>query len=181
MLAPNPAVLTSWPIAGDQPDLLAIVTDQAEVIAANEALLHAYQAALAAAQGFVGTPATANAAIVASSTSITVSGTIGTIMGGATVSGTGNATPPTVLGQISGTVGGDGVYLLSAPVNFAVVTGLTFTPPVAPTAWPVPQDVATLDTLVQQGTAIIRGQTSLIQHYQDLLNTSQTPAPATGP
>lgn len=182
MLAPNPLVSTTWPIAGDQPDLLAIVTDQAEVITANEALLHAYQTALNTAQAVTGVPATANGAVTTgATTSITVSGTIGTIVTGATVTGTGLATPPTVLGQISGTAGSDGVYLLSAAVTFAIVTGLVFTPPVAPTAWPIPQDVATLDLLVQQGVALIRTQTASIQHYQDLLNTSQTPAPATGP
>lgn len=185
MLAPSPFSTTTWPAAGDVPSLLQIVTDQAEVVASNEALLHAYQVNLNAAQNPVaGTPATANGAITTgATTSIAVSGTIGTIVAGASVGGTTNATAPTVLGQISGTTGSDGTYLLSAPVTFAVVTGLTFTPPSGafPGTWPVPRDVNTLDLLVQQQTAIIRTQTALIQHCQDVLNTSQVAAPATGP
>lgn len=184
MLAPNPQATTSWPIAGDIPSLLQIVTDQAETVASNEVLLHAYQTNLNTAQNPAGgTPATANGAVTTgSTTSISVSGTIGTIVTGATVAGTTNTIAPTILGQISGTPGSDGTYLLSAPVTFAVVTGLVFTPPVVfPGTWPVPRDVNTLDLLVQQQTAIIRVQTALIQHYQDVLNTSQVSAPATGP
>lgn len=185
MLAPTPATTTSWPIAGDAPDLLQIVTDQAETIASNEALLRAYQTNLNTAQNPpAGTPATANGVITTgATTSIAVSGTIGTIVIGATITGTTNATAPTVLGQISGTTGSDGTYLISAPVTFAVVTGLTFTPPPAPFpgTWPVPRDVTTLNLLVQEQTALIRTQTAMIQHYQDVLNTSQVAAPATGP
>lgn len=184
MLAPTTLTTTSWPIAGDASDLLQIVTDQAETVASNEALLHAYQVNLNAAQNPVaGTPATANAAAVSASTSVTVSGVIGTIVNGATVSGTGLTTAPTVLGQVSGTTGGSGVYLLSAAVTFAAVTALTFTPPPAafPGTWPVPQDVTTLNLLVQEQAAVIRTQVALLQHYQDVLNTSQVTAPATGP
>lgn len=183
MLAPNPLTTVSWPIAGDAPALLQIVTDQAETIASNEILLHAYQGNLNTAQNPpAGTPATANGAITTGATTvIAVSGTIGAIVTGATVGGTSLTTAPTVLGQISGTTGSDGVYLLSAAVTLTAVTALTFTPPPSATGWPIPQDVATLDLIVQQQTAVIRVQTSLIQHYQDLLNTSQVPAPATGP
>lgn len=185
MLAPSPTATATWPIAGDAPDLLQIVTDQAEVIASNEALLHAYQVNLNTAQNPVsGTAATANGAVTTgATTSIAVSGTIGTIVTGASVTGTTNATAPIVLGQISGTTGSDGTYLLNAAVTFAIVTGLTFTPPPAafPGLWPVPRDVSTLDLLVQQQTALIRTQTASIQHYQDILNTSQVSVPATGP
>lgn len=184
MLAPNPTVIVSWPIAGDQPDLLAIVQNQAEVMQDQEALLHAYQANLTAAQNVAApAPATGNGAVVTASTSVTVSGVTGVIVNGATVGGTGLATAPTVLGQISGTVGGNGVYLLSAAVTFAAVAALTFQapPPAEFSAWPTATDVTTLDTLVTQQTAVIRTQTALIQHYQDVLNTSQTAAPPTGP
>lgn len=185
MLAPNLLATASWPVAGDAPDLLAIVTDQARTIAANAALIDAYQGNLNAAQNPpAGTPATANGAITTgATTSISVSGTIGTIAAGATITGTGLATAPIVIGQISGTAGSDGSYLISAAVTFAVVTGLTFTPPPAafPGTWPIPQDQTTLNLLVQEQTAVIRTQTALIQHYQDVLNTSQVPAPATGP
>lgn len=184
MLAPNPLAVTSWPIAGDIPDLLAIVQNQAETIQDQEALLHAYQGVLTAAQNVpAGASATGNGAVVTASTSVVVSGVTGTIVNGATVGGTGLATAPTVLGQVSGTVGGNGTYLLSAAVTFAVVTALTFAPPPPAefSAWPVPQDVTTLDNLVTIQTAVIRTQTALIQHYQDLLNASQTAAPPTGP
>lgn len=185
MLAPNPLTAATWPVAGDVPSLLQIVTDQAETVASNEALLHAYQGNLNLAQNPVaGTPATANGAVTTgATTTIAVSGTIGTIVVGASVGGTSLTTPPIVLGQVSGTTGSDGTYLLNVAVTFAVVTGLTFTPPPAafPGTWPVPRDVVTLDLLVQQQTALIRTQTSMIQHYQDVLNTSQVAAPATGP
>lgn len=185
MLAPNPQSTTTWPIAGDVPDLLAIVQNQAEVIQDQEALLHAYQGALTSAQNVpAGAPATGNGAVTSgATTSVVVSGVTGTIVNGATVGGTGLATAPTVLGLVSGTAGGNGTYLFSAPVTFAAVTALTFQAPAPPefSAWPVPQDQTTLDQLVQTGTAVIRVQTALIQHYQDLLNTSQTPPPPTGP
>lgn len=185
MLAPNPVAGVTWPVAGDVPDLLNIVTDQAQTVAANEALLHAYQTNLNTAQNpLPGPAATANGSPVTASTSIVVTGTTGTIVQGATVTGTPNPAPPIVLGQVSGTPPGtDGTYLLSAPVTFAGVTALTFTPPAAPFpgTWPVPRDVTTLNLIVQEQTAVIRTQTALIQHYQDLLNTSAVPAPPTGP
>lgn len=184
MLAPSPVPTATWPIAGDAPDLLAIVTDQAETIASNEVLLHAYQGNLNLAQNPpAGPAATANGAVVTASTSITVSGTIGTIVTGATVTGTPNTTPPVVLGQISGTVGGGGTYLLNAPVTLAAVAALTFTPPppAFPGSWPTPQDAVTLNTLAQYQTSVIRTQTALIQHYQNVLTTSEVPAPPTGP
>lgn len=182
MLAPTPLTTTTWPVAGDAPDLLVIVNDQAETIEAQEALLHAYQTALTTAQDQPAGPvATGNGGITSATTTLSVTGTVGTIVINAIVGNTGNTTAPTVLGQISGTSGGDGVYLLSAAVTLVAVTALTFTPPPSATGWPIPQDVTTLDLIVQQQTAVIRVQTSLIQHYQDLLNTSQVPAPATGP
>lgn len=183
MLAPNPTAIVSWPIAGDVPDLLAIVTDQAATIRDQEALIHAYQGTLNAAQHPApGTPATANAAAIPTpSTSVAVTGTTGAIQAGSVVTGTPNATPPTVLGQISGLPGSDGTYLFSAAVTLPGVTALTFTPPSPPSGWPPQQDAATLGILVATQTGIIRSQTGLLQHYQDLLNQSATPPPPSGP
>lgn len=254
MLAQTPSLTATWPIAGDAADLLAIVQDQAETITSQEALLHAYQLNLNAAQGGTGLAtgtgtatgtslvmtavtgvitigavvtdgalvpsgtriiaqaagttggagtyttsqattasatlltftagASSNGAITTgATTSLVVTGTIGKIVSGATVNGTGNPTPPTVLGQISGATGGDGTYLLSSPVTLAVVSALSFVspPPSEFSSWPAPQDAPTLDQIVQEQTAIIRTQTALIQHYQDLLNTSGVVAPPSGP
>lgn len=183
MLAPNPLAATvTWPIPGDVPSLLVIVGDQAETIAAQEALLHGYQGVLNAAQASVpGIPATSNAGAVTASASVPVTGTVGTIQVGAAVVGAGIVAGTTVLGQISGVVGGDGTYLLSAAATLLAGTALTFTPPGTPSTWPVPQDAVTLNLLAQQQTAVIRTQTALLQHYQDVLNTSETPAPPAGP
>lgn len=182
MLAPNPLATVVWPVAGDVPDLLSIVLDQATTIAAQNALVQAYQDVLSAAQAPVpGTPASSNGAVVTASASLPVTGTVGTIVVGAVVTGTTNPVAPTVLGQVSGVVGGDGTYLLSAPVTLASVTLLTFTPPGSPSTWPVPRDAPTLNLLTQQQTAVLRTQNALLQHYQDVLNTSETPAPPTGP
>lgn len=178
----------TWPIPGDQPDLLSIVNDQAEVLTSQEALLHAYQSALNTAQApIVGTPATATgtAATSPNGNQLTVSAVTGTIVIGSTVKDTGTTTTvpanTIVQGQLSGTTGGAGVYLTSNATS-ASSTPLTFTPPSTPeTTWPVPQDAPTLNLIVQKQTAVARLQTALIQNYQDLLNTSQTPAPPTGP
>lgn len=251
MLAPNPtAIAPTWPIAGDVPDLLTIVSDQAATIAASEALLHAYQGVLSAAQG--------SGAVIASATgtatgaSLTVSSVNGTIAIGSVVTST-SLIPAgtTILGQISGTTGGAGVYLTSAPttvsatavafsngatatgtasgtsltlsavtgtiVNGSVVTStalvpnkttiaaqtsgvtggngvyttsapttvsgtpLSFALPAETGGWPTLRDQDTLNSLTQIQTAVTRTQNALIQHYQDLLNMSQTPVPPTGP
>lgn len=184
MLAPNPRATTSWPIAGDVPDLLAIVQNQAETIQDQEALLHAYQGVLTAAQNVpAGPAATGTGGPVTASTSLPVTAVTGTIVNGATVGNTGNTPNPTILGQVSGPPGVAGTYLLSAQVTIAAAAALTFQPPPPAefSSWPVPQDAPTLDQIVQTQTAVIRVQTALLQHYQDLLNFSQTPAPPTGP
>lgn len=173
-----------WPILGDVPDLRNIVQDQAETIAANAVLIDAYQTNLNTAQNPPpGTAATGNATTTGSSTSLAVVGSAGTIHMGATITGSGVPTTPavTVLGQISGTTGQDGTYLVSAPLTLATATALTFTPPPAPSTWPAPMDAPTLLTITQQQTAILRNQSALLQHYVDLLNSSITPAPPTGP
>ena len=92
-------------------------------------------------------------------------------------------TPPpatTVVSQQSGTWGGAGVYTLSVATTLSAVA-LTFTPGGGPMPWPTPTDANTLNAIQQQQTAILRSQTALLQQYQDLLNTSLTPAPPTGP
>jgi hypothetical protein len=175
----------TWPIPGDVPDLNAIVQDQAETITAQEALLHAYQVVLNAAQAPV--PGTvAHATGTALGNQLTLSAVTGVIGIGATVTPTATADAAlvpvgtTIQGQISGTTGGAGVYLTSQPTT-ASATGLTFTPLPTPSLWPTPQDAPTLNLIVQQQTAVIRTQTATLQHYQDLLNTSLTAAPPTGP
>jgi hypothetical protein len=78
--------------------------------------------------------------------------------------------------QQSGTIGGAGVYTTSQATT-AANAALTFTPGGGPSTWPTPQDALTLTLIVQQMTALLRTQTAMIQHYQDILNTSQTPSP----
>lgn len=183
--APAPAAATTWPIPGDVPDLNQIVDDQAAAIASQAALIDAYQGNLAAAQNPVQGPA-ATATATATGTQLAVSATpaiTGTIVVGATITDPAGVTVPagtTILGQISGTPGKDGVYLTSGPTT-AASTVLTFTPPPTPQNWPVPQDPLTLNLIAQYQIAVLRVQSALIQHYQDLLTTSQTPAPPTGP
>lgn len=174
--APSPS---SWPIAGDVADLLAIVQGQTETMEQQEALLHAYQTNLNNAQAVVGTPATGNATSTGNQLAVTT--VVGVIKNGSTLTD-GPAVPAgtTVLGQISGTAGGAGTYLTSAATTCSS-TPVTFTPPTTEANWPTPQDQVTLNLLVQQQTAVIRVQTALIQHYQDVLNTSQTASPPTGP
>ena len=85
-----------------------------------------------------------------------------------------------ILGQTAGTQGGNGTYTTNNATT-ASGSALTFAPGGGPSAWPVPQDADTLNMIVQNQTAIIRSQTALLQQYQDLLNTSETAAPPTGP
>lgn len=188
MAKPSPQVgvtpLDNWPIPGDAPDIRSIVEDQAETIAAQEALLHAYQTNLNTAQNpLPGAAATGSGTTTGASTSVVVAGVTGTIAMGATVSGLGIPTtnPPTVLGIITGTMGSAGTYLLSAAINLTSATTLTFTPPPPPSTWPIPNDADTLMIIQQTQTAILRTQSALLSHYQDLLNQSQVPSPPTGP
>lgn len=177
-----------WPIPGDVPPVEAIIQDQAAVIEDQEALLHDYQGVLNAAQNPApGTAAAGTGAITTASTSLSVSGVTGAnIVVGATVNDATVPTPLTppgtiVLGQISGTTGSGGVYLLNKAVTYPATIALTFTPPPSASTWPTPTDAPTLMLIQQQQTAVLRMQSSLIQAYQDLLNVSQTAAPPTGP
>jgi hypothetical protein len=98
----------------------------------------------------------------------------GVIAINAKVAGAGVPAGTTIVSQQSGTTGGAGTYTTSAATT--VSNGpLAFTPPTLAPTWPVPQDAPTLNTLVQNQTAVTRTQAALIQHYQDVLNTSQTP------
>lgn len=188
--SPAPASTPVWPIPGDAPDLETIIGDQADTIAAQAALIDAYQGVLNAAQNPPpGTPATGTGTTAGSSTSLSVNAVTGIIIVGATV--TDIPVPPAasliptgtiVLGQISGTPGMAGSYLLNNAVNIpSTGDALTFTPPPPKTTWPTPTDSPTLMLIQQTQVAVIRMQSSLLQNYQELLNLSQTTPPATGP
>jgi len=186
MLAPAPRTTTPvWPVAGDAPDLRTIVQDQAETIAAQAALIDAYQTNLNTAQtppAPLPTPTgNGTASAAPNDTTLTVSAvTGGNIVVNAVVAGAGIPTGTTIIAQQSGTPGGNGVYTTSVATT-ASSAALTFTPPQSLSPWPTPNDAPTLTMVQQQQTAILRTQTALIQQYQDLLNTSQTPAPPSGP
>jgi hypothetical protein len=181
MLAPQPLTPTTltWPIAGDEPDLLTIVQAQALTVASQEALIDAYQKVLATAQ----LPPDAHGTGTATGTSLVMTAVTGVILEGAVVTGTGiPAAPPNtvILEQTAGTEGGNGTYTTSQATT-ATGAALTFSPGGGPSPWPVPRDPDTLNAIVQAQTAVIRNQTALLQQYQDLLNVSQTAAPPTGP
>lgn len=177
MLAPGFTTTTSWPIAGDVPDLNVIVDDQAATIAAQEALLHAYQGVLSAAQAPPHATATGTAT---GTTSLTLTAVTGQVVMGAVITGAGVPTIPaaTITGGPQG--GGNGTYTTNVALTLTNAA-LIFTPGGGPGSWPVPQDAATLNLVVQAQTAVIRGQTALLQQYQDLLTISQTAAPGSGP
>ena len=180
MLQPAPTVVTPvWPVAEDAPDLETIVADQAKTIAAQAALIDEYQTVLNNAQSPPPGPAVTGIGTATGTTSLTVAGSSGTIAAGATVTDGGTTavvpTGTTILGQISGTIGRDGVYLTSNPIT-ATSVAMNFTPPPSASTWPTPGDAPTLQAIQVVQTGIIRLQSSLTQQYIDLLNTSQTPA-----
>lgn len=184
---PQPQVTPpgTWPIPGDVPDIKAIIADQSATIAAQAALLDAYQGNLNAVQNPPpGTAATGTGSTAGASTSLNVNAVTGVIIVGATVTDTGGAnlipTGTEVLGQISGTPGMAGAYLL----NNAVTIGseaLSFTPPPPQTTWPTPTDAYTLLLVQQMQATVSRIQSALLQAYLDLLNVSMTTPPPTGP
>ena len=182
MLAPSLQTTTPvWPIPGDAPDLTAIVHDQAKTVAAQAVMIDAYQTVLNNAQAPLNATAMGTAT---NTTSLVLTGTAnGPILNGAVITGIGvPAAPPatTIVNQVSGTPGGDGTYTTSQALTLSNVA-LTFTPGGGPMPWPIPTDAPTLTLIQQAQTAILRTQSSLIQQYQDLLNTSETAAPPTGP
>jgi|SRR5215467_7255937 len=166
-----------WPIPGDAPDLKLIVQDQARTIADKEVLLHAYQSVLNAAQ--TAPPATATGS-APSSTTLTLTGVVGAILIGAVISGGGVPAGVTITAQQSGTAGSNGVYTTSQALNLTNIP-LTFTPGGGASPWPSLVDAVDLNSIMLSQTAVLRTQTALLQQYQDLLNTSDTPAPPTGP
>ena len=180
-----PLASTPWPIPGDVPDLETIIADQSATISAQAALIDAYQGWLDSLQNpQPGTPASGTGTTAGSSTSLAINAVTGVIIVGSTVTSTGIVTIPTgtiVLGQISGSPGGVGSYLLNNAVNIATAQALSFTPPPPATTWPSPTDAPTLMLVQQMQASVLRIQSALLQAYQDLLNTSQTPAPPTGP
>ena len=187
MLQPLPMATSTWPIAGDAPDLLAIVQAQATVIHDNMQLAAAYQVVLDNAQAppALLPTATGNGTAGASpnQTQLTVSAVAGgQIVANAVIAGVGIPTGTLALNQISGTPGGAGVYTTSVATT-ASSSALTFTPPPPAIPWPpsAMQDATDLNAIMQAGTSIIRTQTALLQQYQDYLNASETPAPPTGP
>jgi len=180
MLQATPFVTAPvWPIPADGPDLQVIVWAQMKTITNQEALLHAYQGVLNNAQ--TTTPATGTGSSSPNpGTSVTMSNVVGSILIGATVTGTGLPTGVTVTAQTAGTISGNGTYTVSAPIS-AVGLTLTFTPGGGAVSWPSSTNSDDLMMIVQDQTAIIRTQTAMLQQYQDLLNVSQTQPPASGP
>ena len=180
MLQPAPQVTASvWPVTEDVPELETIIADKAKTIAAQAVLLADYQGVLNAAQNPPPGPA-ATGTGSASGTSLTVSAVTGTIVTGATITGGGVPVAPpatTVLGQISGTPGGAGVYLTSQSTT-ATSAALTFTPPPPASTWPIPGDAPTLQQMQVMQAGLIHMQSSLTQQYIDLLNLSETPVPS---
>ena len=179
MLQPMPTVTPVWPVAEDVPDLETIIADQAKTISAQAVLIDEYQTILNNAQMPIPGPAATAAGTATGTTSLTVSGVSGVIATGASVKDAGMTTVvptgTTILGQISGTTGGAGVYLTSNPIT-ATSVAMTFTPPPPASTWPTPGDAPTLQSIQTIQTGIIRLQTSLTTQYLQLLNTSQTPA-----
>lgn len=169
--------LSTWPDSNDVSDLLGIAQAQAVTIADQADLLDRYQSALNAAQ--TTPPIATGTGTATGTTSLTVAAVANTIVAGAKVSGTGVPPAPpstTIVSQQSGTTGGAGVYTTSQALTIAAGTPLAFAPPSSVSPWPLPRDPATLMLLVQQQTALARTQAAAIAHYQDVLNTSQTPA-----
>jgi hypothetical protein len=110
------------------------------------------------------------------STSLAVSAVTGTIVTSATVSGAGVPAGTMILNQMTGTPGGIGTYTTNLATT-AASAPLAFTPPAGEetSPWPTPRDAPTLNLVSQNQTAVIRTQSALLQHYQDVLNSSQTP------
>jgi hypothetical protein len=131
----GPSSTAVWPIPGDVSDLLTIVQDQAETIAAQAVLIDGYQTDLNNAQN----PGAVSTALgtAAGTTSLTIANLIGPAIAiGATVTVAGQAfSPPLqIIAQTSGPVGSAGVYLTSQPTTMTNAN-LTITgPPLAATA-----------------------------------------------
>jgi hypothetical protein len=137
------------------------------------------QATTASAAPLAFTPppaAVVTATGTATGTALAVTAVNGTIVIGASVAGAGVPANTRIINQASGTSGGAGTYTTSQATT-ASAAPLAFTPPPAGPvmAWPTPRDAPTLMLLLQNQTALARTQAAVIQHYQEVLNTSQTP------
>jgi hypothetical protein len=173
---------STWPIAGDVFPLTQICQDQARTIRDQEALIHAYQLDLLANQFPV---ASSGAGTSSGTVALTVAAVTGLIGIGSIVTGPGVPLNTTIVGQqslASGTTapGGAGVYTTNQATTLNNIA-LTFTPGGGPMPWPTQTDAPTLNAIVQNQTAIIRTQSSLLLQYQSLMNTAGLPAPPTGP
>jgi hypothetical protein len=168
---PTPFASSNWPDANDAADLLAIVQAQATTLSDQTDLFDRYQGILETAQ----TPAPATATATSTgSTALTLGSVTGVILIGSTITGTGVPAALTILAQQSGTLGGAGVYTTSATTTLTSI-GVTITPGGGPMPWPTPRDAPTLSLISQAQVAAIRTLSALLQHYQDILNYSQTP------
>ncbi|HEX3524515.1 MAG TPA: hypothetical protein VHT52_20800, partial [Stellaceae bacterium] len=110
-------------------------------------------------------------------TTLALANNTGVILLGSSLAGANVPAGTTLLSQQTGVPGGAGNYTTN---NSTTINGtaVAITPPApTPSTWPTPTDAVTLNLLVQQQTAVLRVQTALLSHYQDVLNTSQTPAP----
>jgi hypothetical protein len=123
---------------------------------------------------FTPPPGVATGTGTATGTSLAVTAVNGAIITGATVAGLGVPAGTTIVNQQSGAAGGSGTYTTSVATT-AAAAPLAFTPPKAASSWPTPQDAPTLMLIMQNQSAVTRTQAALISHYQDVLNTSQTP------
>jgi hypothetical protein len=171
MNAPAVTASSNWPDANDAADLLAIVQAQATTLADQTDLIDRYQNILEVAQA--PPPATATGTSTGT-TALTLASVTGVVLIGSTVTGTGVPAALTITAQQSGTLGGAGVYTTSA-VTTLTSAALTITPGGGPSPWPTPRDAPTLSLISQAQVASIRTQSALMQHYQDILNYSQTP------
>jgi hypothetical protein len=178
MLAPVTTSSVVWPIAGDAPDLQAIVWAQAKTITNNEVLLHAYQLVLNNAQLVTATGNGTNNP--AASTTLLMTSVVGIITLGSTITGTGVPANTTVVAQTAGTPGGNGTYTISGAASISAAL-LTFTPGGGNPPWPVATDPQDLMQISLDQTAVLRMQSALLQQYHQLLNDSATTPPATGP
>ena len=134
MLQPNPLTTTPWPITPDAPDLHAIVVEQADTIASQEALLHAYQGVLNTAQAAPNAIGTGSAA---GTTTLTVSGASGVILVGSIITGPGVPAAPPATTVVAGPQGGgNGSYTTSQALTLNSAA-LVFTPGGGPMPWPI--------------------------------------------
>jgi hypothetical protein len=138
------------------------------------------QVTTASADALTFTPGASATGTGSAGNTLTVTGVSGVIEDGATIAGIGVPNDTIILFQKSGTLGGNGVYATDQQITGTGVV-MTFTPVVGVGSWPTVRDADTLNAILLAQTSVIKTQTSLLQQYQDLLNTSQVAVPPTGP